>query len=101
LEVDLRRYDQCAEILLDFGLRQVRLISNNPAKIHALEQAGMEVIERVALKIEPHDGFANYLNTKREGWATSSTRHETFELEIRGAGANGPKATSVAESVGC
>lgn len=66
LEVDLRRYDQCAEILIDFGLKRVRLMSNNPAKIHALEQAGVEVIERVALKIEPHDGFANYLKTKKE-----------------------------------
>ena len=35
LEVDLRRYDQCAEILLDLGLRRVRVMSNNPAKIHA------------------------------------------------------------------
>jgi 3,4-dihydroxy 2-butanone 4-phosphate synthase/GTP cyclohydrolase II len=66
LEVDLRRYDQCAEILLDFGLQRVRLMSNNPAKIYALEQTGVEVIERVALKIEPHDGFANYLKTKKE-----------------------------------
>jgi 3,4-dihydroxy 2-butanone 4-phosphate synthase/GTP cyclohydrolase II len=66
LEVDMRRYDQCAEILLDFGLRRVRLMSNNPAKIRALEQEGIEIIERVALKIEPHDGFARYLRTKRE-----------------------------------
>jgi len=66
LEVDLRRYDQCAEILLDLGLRRVRVMSNNPAKIQALMQAGMEVIERVALEVEPHDGFANYLKTKRE-----------------------------------
>jgi 3,4-dihydroxy 2-butanone 4-phosphate synthase/GTP cyclohydrolase II len=66
LEVDMRRYDQCAEILLDFGLRRVRLMSNNPAKIRALEQGGMEIIERVALRIEPHDGFASYLRTKRE-----------------------------------
>ena len=41
-------------------------MSNNPAKIHAFEQAGMEVVERVALKVEPHDGFARYLKTKRE-----------------------------------
>lgn len=66
LEADLRRYDQCAEIFLDFGLRRVRVMSNNPAKIRALEQAGLEVIERVALEVEPHDGFANYLKTKRE-----------------------------------
>ena len=66
LEVDLRRYDQCAEILLDLGLRRVRVMSNNPSKIQALERAGLEVIERVALKIEPHDGFAHYLKTKKE-----------------------------------
>jgi len=66
LEVDLRRYDQCAEIFLDLGLRRVRVMSNNPAKIQALGRAGMEVIERVALKVEPHDGFARYLKTKKE-----------------------------------
>jgi 3,4-dihydroxy 2-butanone 4-phosphate synthase/GTP cyclohydrolase II len=66
LDVDMRRYDQCAEILLDLGLRRVRVMSNNPAKIQALERAGMEVIERVALEVEPHDGFANYLKTKKE-----------------------------------
>jgi GTP cyclohydrolase II len=66
LDVDMRRYDQCAEILLDLGLRRVRVMSNNPAKIQALERAGLEVIERVALQVEPHDGFANYLKTKKE-----------------------------------
>jgi GTP cyclohydrolase II len=66
LDVDMRRYDQCAEILLDLGLRRVRVMSNNPAKIQALKRAGMEVIERVALEVEPHDGFANYLKTKKE-----------------------------------
>jgi 3,4-dihydroxy 2-butanone 4-phosphate synthase/GTP cyclohydrolase II len=64
--VDLRRYDQCAEILLDLGLRRVRVMSNNPEKIRAFEQAGMEPVERVALEIEPHDGFAQYLKTKKE-----------------------------------
>ncbi len=66
LDVDMRRYDQCAEILLDLGLRRVRVMSNNPAKIQALERVGMEVIERVVLEVEPHDGFANYLKTKKE-----------------------------------
>ena len=66
LEVDLRRYDQCAEIFLDLGLRRVRVMSNNPEKIRAFERAGMEVVERVALEVEPHDGFARYLETKRE-----------------------------------
>jgi 3,4-dihydroxy 2-butanone 4-phosphate synthase/GTP cyclohydrolase II len=63
---DERDYGQCAEILLDLGLRRVRLMSNNPEKIAALEDAGLEVVERVALEVEPHDGFAEYLRTKRE-----------------------------------
>jgi 3,4-dihydroxy 2-butanone 4-phosphate synthase/GTP cyclohydrolase II len=66
LAVDLRRYDQCAEILLDLGPRRVRVMSNNPEKIRAFERAGMEVVECVALEVEPHDGFAQYLQTKRE-----------------------------------
>ena len=66
MEVDLRRYDQCAEVLFHLGLRRVRVMSNNPGKIQALELAGMEVVERVALKVEPHDGFAQYLRTKKE-----------------------------------
>jgi 3,4-dihydroxy 2-butanone 4-phosphate synthase/GTP cyclohydrolase II len=66
LEVDLRRYDQCAEIFLDLGLRRVRVMSNNPEKIRAFERAGMSVVERVSLEVEQHDGFAHYLKTKRE-----------------------------------
>src|SRR5215207_2885045 len=66
LAVDLRDYKQCAEILFDLGLRRVRVMSNNPEKIRAFERAGMEVVERVALEVEPHDGFARYLETKRE-----------------------------------
>jgi 3,4-dihydroxy 2-butanone 4-phosphate synthase/GTP cyclohydrolase II len=66
LEVDLRRYDQCAEVLLDLGVRRVRVMTNNPLKLQALEQHGLEVVERVALPIEPHDGFARYLRTKKE-----------------------------------
>jgi len=65
-EADLRRYEQCAEILLDLGLRAVRVMSDNPAKIRALRQAGLKVVERVRLEVEPHDLFAGYLKTKQE-----------------------------------
>ena len=65
-EADLRRYEQCAEILLDLGLRTVRVMSDNPAKIQALRQAGLKVVERVRLEVEPHDAFVNYLKTKKE-----------------------------------
>ena len=65
-EADMRRYEQCAEILLDLGLRAVRVMSDNPAKIRALRQAGLHVVERVPLEVEPHDFFAGYLKTKKE-----------------------------------
>jgi GTP cyclohydrolase II len=66
LEVDLRRYEQCAEILLDLGLGQVRLLSNNPEKIRALKAAGLEFVARVALESAPTDAATNYLRTKKE-----------------------------------
>ena len=62
----MRSYEQCAEILLDLGLRAVRVMSDNPAKIQALWQAGLKVVERVPLEVEPHDAFVNYLKTKKE-----------------------------------
>ena len=66
LEVDLRRYEQCAEILLDLGLHQVRLMSNNPEKIRTLRNCGLEVVERVPLSIKFHQNLARYLKTKRD-----------------------------------
>lgn len=63
---DMRRYEQCAEILLELGLRAVRVMSDNPAKILALLEAGIQVVERVPLEVEPHDFFAGYLKTKKE-----------------------------------
>jgi len=63
---DMRSYEQCAEILLDLGLRAVRVMSDNPSKIQALRQAGIKVVERVPLEVEPHDAFVNYLKTKKE-----------------------------------
>lgn len=65
LEVDSRRYDQCAEILRDLGLRRVRLMSNNPEKIRALTHCGLDVVERVPLAVEFHSSLARYLKTKR------------------------------------
>ena len=66
LEVDLRRYDQCAEILTDLGIKRVRLMSNNPEKFKAIERAGFEIVERVPLKVKFNRNFARYLKTKRE-----------------------------------
>ena len=66
LAVDLRCYEQCAEILRDLGLNRVRLMSNNPEKIRALEEKKLKVVERVPLVIPPTDAAKNYLRTKKE-----------------------------------
>jgi 3,4-dihydroxy 2-butanone 4-phosphate synthase/GTP cyclohydrolase II len=66
LDVDLRRYEQCAEILLDLGLNRVRVMSNNPDKIRALRKCGLEIVERVSLSIEYHQNLTGYLKTKRD-----------------------------------
>jgi 3,4-dihydroxy 2-butanone 4-phosphate synthase/GTP cyclohydrolase II len=63
---DARTYDECASVLADLGVGRVRVMSNNPEKLEALERAGFEIVERVALRVEPHEGFAFYLKTKRE-----------------------------------
>ncbi|HEV2862784.1 MAG TPA: GTP cyclohydrolase II [Pyrinomonadaceae bacterium] len=66
LAVDLREYRQCAEVLFDLGLCQVRMMSNNPLKLRAMEEAGLRVVERVALEVEPADAAMHYLRTKKE-----------------------------------
>jgi 3,4-dihydroxy 2-butanone 4-phosphate synthase/GTP cyclohydrolase II len=65
LAVDLREYRQCAEVLFDLGLCRVRLMSNNPLKLRAMEEAGLRVVERVALEVEPADAAVHYLRTKK------------------------------------
>ena len=66
LAVDLREYKQCAEVLFDMGLCQVRVLSNNPLKLRALEEAGLVVVERVSIEVEPPESAAHYLKTKKE-----------------------------------
>jgi 3,4-dihydroxy 2-butanone 4-phosphate synthase/GTP cyclohydrolase II len=64
--VDAREYRQCAEILSDLGLRKVRVMSNNPDKIEALEEAGLEIVERVPMEVSAPPPAAHYLRTKKE-----------------------------------
>jgi GTP cyclohydrolase II len=66
LGIDLREYRQCAEVLFDMGLCQVRVLSNNPLKILALEEAGLEVVERVSIEVESAGPSAQYLRTKKQ-----------------------------------
>ena len=65
-EADLRGYEAPAAAVRYFGLRTVRLMSNNPEKIRALEKAGVSVAERVPSIVEPLESTADYLRTKRE-----------------------------------
>lgn len=66
LAVDLREYRQCAEILFDLGLCHVRVISNNPLKLRALEEAGLQIVERISIQVEPTEKAVGYLRTKKE-----------------------------------
>ena len=66
LAVDLRDYKQCAEILFDLGLCKVKVISNNPLKIQALEAAGLQIVERVSIEVDSTEDAAAYLRTKKE-----------------------------------
>lgn len=65
-EVDAREYQQCAEILFDLGLCKVKVISNNPDKLKALEEAGLTIVERIPIEIKTNDPAAHYLRTKKE-----------------------------------
>lgn len=64
--VDARDYQQCAEILFDLGLCKVKVISNNPDKLAALERAGLTIVERIPIEIDAQEPAAHYLRTKRE-----------------------------------
>ena len=65
-EADLRDYALPAAILNYFGVLQVRLLSNNPEKVAALEGAGIRVVERAPIVVPPLETTAEYLKTKRE-----------------------------------
>jgi len=65
-KADLRDYGIGAQILADLGLKNIRLLTNNPRKIVGLEGYGLRVVERIPLEIKPHPLNYKYLKTKKE-----------------------------------
>lgn len=65
-KADHREFQLPAEILKSLGLKEVRLLSNNPQKVAALEAAGIKVVERVPCEVEATAASERYLNTKKE-----------------------------------
>jgi GTP cyclohydrolase II len=63
---DCREYELPAQALKLLGVSQVRLITNNPEKVAALESAGIAVVERVSAEVEPQEPFERYVRTKQE-----------------------------------
>src|ERR1051326_6224209 len=66
LAVDAREYKQCAEILYDLGLCKVKVISNYPLKLQALEEAGLKIVEGVSIEVDAPEDAEHYLRTKKE-----------------------------------
>ncbi|WP_348260696.1 GTP cyclohydrolase II [Telmatobacter sp. DSM 110680] len=65
-EADYREYELPARVLKMLGVTQVKLMTNNPDKVSALESAGITVTERVSAEVAPQDSFAAYVRTKQE-----------------------------------
>jgi GTP cyclohydrolase II len=65
-EADYREYELPARALKMLGVEKVKLMTNNPDKVAALESAGITVTERVSAEVAPQETFAAYLKTKQE-----------------------------------
>lgn len=63
---DLRNYREAAIILRDLGVEKIRLMTNNPRKVAALEELGFTVVERVPIELPPTEHNQRYLRTKRD-----------------------------------
>jgi GTP cyclohydrolase II len=63
---DCRAYELPSEVLKMLGVSQVRLITNNPEKVAAMEAGGITVVERVSAEVELQETFQRYLRTKHE-----------------------------------
>ncbi len=65
-DADLRDYGLGAQILVELGVKRIKLMTNNPKKLKGLEGYGLEVVERVPIEIAPNELNIKYLSTKKE-----------------------------------
>lgn len=65
-KADLRDYGLGAQMLLDLGIKKIRLMTNNPKKVVGLQGYGLEILERVPIQISPNPNNEGYLKTKKE-----------------------------------
>jgi GTP cyclohydrolase II len=67
--IEARDYDLAAHILFDLGYPEIKLLTNNPAKVEALREEGVDVIEQMPLIVKPSNYNTRYLKTKKERMA--------------------------------
>lgn len=63
---DLRDYGIGAQILIDLGVRKIKLLTNNPKKVIGLKDYGLDIVERVPIEMKPNENNEKYLRTKRD-----------------------------------
>ncbi|MEI7897230.1 MAG: GTP cyclohydrolase II, partial [bacterium] len=80
-EADLRDYGTGAEILVDLGIKKLRLLTNNPKKISGLEGFGLELIERIPIQTVSNSKNLRYMKTKKEKMGHILTFGEETELK--------------------
>ncbi len=66
LPADLREYGTGAQILYDLGVRKMRLLTNNPKKVHSIAGYGLEIVEQLPIEVAPNKHNLAYLKTKRD-----------------------------------
>ena len=67
--IEARDYDLAAHILFDLGYPEIKLLTNNPAKVEALREEGVDVVEQMPLIVKPSAHNVRYLTTKKERMA--------------------------------
>jgi GTP cyclohydrolase II len=92
LPEDARDYRVVAEMLLDLGVHCAAVLTNNPAKIQGLRRHGIEVVERLPVRVDPNPFNLAYLRTKREKLGhllPSSVLPERYAEQYAGGSMNG------------